>query len=162
MLTIRPARSDELTTLGALTLAAYEPVLTFGEADPYRQTLKDAAGRAARAELWAAELDGVLVGTVTVCRPGSPYAEVAAPGELEVRMLAVAPDAQSAGVGAGLMAEVHRVARAEGFSAVVLSVVETNAAAIAFYTRLGYQRQPLRDWRPVPHVTLQIWRRPVQ
>jgi ribosomal protein S18 acetylase RimI-like enzyme len=57
------------------------------------------------------------------------------------------------------MTEVHDVASAEGFLAVVLSVVETNARAAAFYARLGYQRQPERDWQPVPDVTLQVWRR---
>jgi ribosomal protein S18 acetylase RimI-like enzyme len=157
--TIRPARSDELISIGHLTVAAYEPVLTFGASDPYRETLADAAGRAADADLWVAERQGTVVGTVTLGRPGTAYAEIAAPDELEVRMLAVAPDAQGSGVGARLMTEVHDVASAEGFLAVVLSVVETNASAAAFYARLGYQRQPERDWQPVPDVTLQVWRR---
>jgi GNAT superfamily N-acetyltransferase len=125
--TIRPARFDELVSIGRLTVAAYEPVLTFGDADPYRETLADAAGRAAGAELWVAEHDGDIVGTVTLCRPGTTYAEIAQPGELEVRMLAVAPDAQGTGVGGRLMAGVHETASADGFLAVVLSVVETTA-----------------------------------
>lgn len=161
MLTIRRALPDEYVSIGTLTVDAYAPVLTFGEADPYRQILSDAAGRAEAAELWSATTGDQLLGTVTVCRPGSRYAEVAAPDELEVRMLAVAPAAQGQGVGVGLMARVHETARTEQFAAIVLSVVESNLTALAFYSALGYTRAPERDWDPVPDITLQVWRWPV-
>ncbi len=158
MLTIRRARPDEYPSIGSLTADAYAPVLTFGDADPYRRTLMDAAGRAAGAELWAATNDELLVGTVTVCRPGSGYAEIATPDELEVRMLAVAQVAQGQGIGVQLMERVHQTAQAEEFTAVVLSVIETNLSAVAFYAGLGYTRVPERDWQPVPDITLQVWR----
>lgn len=161
MLTIRRALPHEYASIGALTVDAYAPVLTFGAADPYRQTLSDAAGRAAAAELWSATSGDQLVGTVTVCRPGSRYAEIAAPDELEVRMLAVGPAAQGQGVGVELMERVHDTARTENFAAVVLSVVESNLNAVAFYTALGYTRALDRDWVPVPDITLQVWRWPV-
>jgi GNAT superfamily N-acetyltransferase len=162
VLTIRPALPHEYTAIGLLTADAYAPVLTFGSADPYREVLQDAAGRATAAELWAALADERLVGTVTVCRPGTPYAEIASAGELEVRMLAVSPRAQGSRVGATLMSAVHDLALREGFDAVVLSVVETNTPAATFYSRLGYTRSPDRDWTPVPNITLQVWRRRVE
>ena len=161
MLTIRRAVPDEYAAIGRLTADAYAPVLTFGESDPYRRTLMDAAGRAAAAELWAATSDDRLVGTVTVCRPGTVYAEIAAPHELEVRMLAVDPEAQGQGIGVQLMDAVHQLAVAEEYPAVVLSVVETNLGAVAFYAGLGYVHSPDRDWQPVPDITLQVWRRTV-
>ncbi len=161
MLTIRGALPCEYAAIGNLTAEAYAPVLTFGESDPYRRTLVDAAGRAAAAELWAATCDDLLVGTVTICRPASRYAEIATADELEVRMLAVSPAAQGRRIGAQLMQRVHETARAEQFCAVVLSVVETNVSAVAFYERLRYARVPERDWQPVPDVTLQVWRWPV-
>lgn len=148
--------------MAALTLDAYLPALKFGEDDPYRETLADAAGRAESAELLVAVQDQHLVGTITLCRPGTPYAEIASPDELEVRMLAVAPTAQRSGVGAALMAHAHTTAAAEGLAAVVLSVVDTNEQAAAFYRSLGYQRVPARDWTPVPHVRLLVSRRPVR
>ena len=37
MLSIRRAHPDEYEAIGALTADAYAPVLTFGEADPYRE-----------------------------------------------------------------------------------------------------------------------------
>ena len=161
MLTIRGALPGEYAAIGNLTAVAYAPVLTFGESDPYRRTLMDAAGRAAAAELWVATSDDLLVGTVTVCRPGSSYAEIATTDELEVRMLAVAQVAQGQGIGIQLMEAVHQLAVTEEFSAVVLSVVETNVSAVAFYRALGYTRVPDRDWQPVPDITLQVWRWPV-
>ncbi|MCZ3389176.1 MAG: GNAT family N-acetyltransferase [Actinomycetia bacterium] len=161
MLNICRALPDEYASIGALTVDAYAPVLTFGDADPYRQTLMDAAGRAAAAELWSATSGDQLVGTVTVCRPSSRYAEIAALDELEVRMLAVAPAAQGRGVGVALMERIHETARTEQFAAVVLSVVESNVSAVAFYTALGYTRARDRDWEPVPDITLQVWRWPV-
>ena len=161
MLTIRRALPDEYASIGTLTANAYAPVLTFGDDDPYRQTLLDAAGRAAAAELWAATTGDRLVGTVTICRPDSVYAQIAGPDELEVRMLAVTPAAQGHGIGVQLMERVHDTARAEQFAAVVLSVVESNVSAVAFYAALGYTRVPDRDWTPVPDITLQVWRRPV-
>lgn len=161
MLTIRRALPDEYASIGSLTVRAYAPVLSFGDDDPYRQTLMDAAGRATAAELWAATSSDELVGTVTVCRPESVYAEIASPDELEVRMLAVAPEAQGQGIGVQLMQRVHQTAQAEEFAAVALSVVASNLGAVAFYAALGYLHVPDRDWTPVPDITLQVWRRPV-
>jgi ribosomal protein S18 acetylase RimI-like enzyme len=77
-------------------------------------------------------------------------------------MLAVSPGAQGTGVGTSMMSAVHDLALREAFDAVVLSVVETNAPAAAFYRGLGYTRSPDRDWRPVPNITLQVWRRGVR
>jgi ribosomal protein S18 acetylase RimI-like enzyme len=156
---IRPARPDELEAIGRLTVAAYLPTLALDEDDRYRATLADAAGRATAAELLVAADDSRIVGTVALCRPGTPYAEVATSDELEVRMLAIAPTAQRAGVGSALMQHVHAVADQEGFTGIVLSVVDTNVRAAAFYRSLGYERQPQRDWTPVPHVHLLVWRR---
>lgn len=159
MLTIRRALESEYAAIGQLTADAYDPVLTFGAADPYRSTLVDAAGRAAGAELWVAVDDDGMAGTVTVCRPGGPYAEIAAAGELEVRMLAVSPDRQGQHIGTSLMAAVHETAAGESFEAVVLSVVSSNTRAAAFYHRLGYIHEVGRDWQPLPQVTLHVWRR---
>lgn len=160
-MTIRRATPADYATVSALTLDAYLPALRHGEDDPYRATLADAAGRAEAAELMVATRDGRTVGTIALCRPGTEYAEIARPDELEVRMLAIAPAAQRAGIGSSLMRHVHDTAAAEGYSVVVLSVIDTNERAAAFYRTLGYARVPERDWEPVPDVLLQVWTRPV-
>jgi ribosomal protein S18 acetylase RimI-like enzyme len=147
--------------VGSLTVTAYAPVLRFGESDPYTESLADAAGRAAEGDLLVALVGDDIVGTVTVGRPGTSYAEVAGDDELEVRMLAVAPTAQRLGIGRALMTEVLSMAEVEGVAAIVLSVIDTNTGAAAFYRSLGYQRLPERDWVPVPHVNLEVWIRQV-
>lgn len=159
MLTIRQALEYEYPEIGQLTADAYAPVLTFGAGDAYRHELLDATSRAANAELWVAIDHEGIAGTVTVCRPGSPYAEVAGSDELEVRMLAVSPDRQGRAIGATLMAAVHDTAAAEGYGSVVLSVIDSNSGAASFYERLGYVHEATRDWQPIPEVTLQVWRK---
>jgi len=146
---IRSAHPEEFQAVGQLTALAYADVLADGPSDPYLAVLRDAAHRAAEAELWVAtDDDNHLLGTVTVGRPGTSYAELAGTDELEVRMLAVDPDRSRQGIGRLLMDHVHAIARHEGFGQVVLSVISTNSAAAKFYLSLGYQRCPARDWRP--------------
>src|SRR5690349_18858118 len=95
---VRRPTAEELEAVGALTVAAYQPFLGSVESD-YAVYLADAATRDAEAELWVAELEGRIVGTVTYCPVGSPWQELAREGEGEVRMLAVHTDAQGHGVG---------------------------------------------------------------
>ena len=97
-----------------MTVAAYAG-FTLGPDDPYVARLRDADARAHEAELWVAhdEQDDRMMGSVTSCPPGSPWREVAGPGEGEFRMLAVDPAAQGRGVGAALVQHVlDRWARA--------------------------------------------------
>ncbi len=161
--TLRLARPSEYTAIGELTLQSYAEVLIEGGDDPYRTELLDAAQRGEKAELWVAvDDDDVLLGTVTVGRPGTPYAEIAKPDEVEVRMLGVSPDHGRRGIGRLLMEHVHNLAAAEEFANVVLSVISTNTAAASFYLALGYQRCPERDWRPygTDEIVLEVFSRP--
>lgn len=150
---IRDARSDEFATAGELTALAYAPILAFGSEDPYLAELRDAASRATDAQLlvYVSPSDDVL-GTVTVARPGTAYAEISRVDELEVRMLAVSPQARGRGIGGRLMSRVHDLARAEGFTSIALSVIATNTGALRFYDGLGYQPDGSRDWFPVPNM----------
>ena len=153
---IRDARPDEYALAGELTAVAYAPILAFGPDDPYLEELRDAASRAERAQLLVYESAGEILGTVTVARPGTAYAEIACPYELEVRMLAVAPNAHGRGIGTQLMNVVHEMAIAEQLPTVALSVIATNAPALAFYEALGYRFEPERDWYPVPEMPMPL------
>ncbi|HEY2763241.1 MAG TPA: GNAT family N-acetyltransferase, partial [Pseudonocardiaceae bacterium] len=141
--------------VGRVTLEAYlaDGMVTPGSS--YSAELADGARRAGQAELLvAAGPGGRLLGTVTVCLPGSPLSEISRPGELEFRMLAVAPEARGAGVGAALVAAVLRRATEVGAYSVVLCSAERMHAAHRLYTRLGFSRLPDRDWEPVPGFRL--------
>lgn len=66
-----------------------------------------------------------------------------------VTVLAVAEDAQGAGIGAALMAAAEDWARAQGFRLICLDVFANNARARAFYGKLGYQDDSLRLTKPL-------------
>jgi ribosomal protein S18 acetylase RimI-like enzyme len=152
---IRPARAGEYGILGEITAQAYlrDGLLDFGESDEYLGELRDVAGRAAAAEVLVAVADGKVLGGVTFVRSGGPMADIAGPGEAEMRMLAVAHPARGRGAGEALVrACVERARATEGCVRLVLSTQRTMHSAHRIYERLGFVRTPERDWNPVPYL----------
>jgi ribosomal protein S18 acetylase RimI-like enzyme len=150
--TIRPARPAEHELVGELCVAAYRAA---GVAvASYEPTLRDVAGRAAGAEvLVAADGHEHLVGTVTFVL-GGPLREIGTPQEAEFRMLAVDPAAGGRGIGTRLVGACAERARAAGMTGLVCSSQPAMLAAHAVYRKLGFVRDPARDWSPVPGVEL--------
>lgn len=144
--------------VGEITAAAYAE-FTEGPDDGYVAKLRDAAARDREAELWVAEREGTLLGTVTLALPGSPWREIGTAEEGEFRMLAVAPSARRQGVGDALVRLVTDRSRALGFRGVVLSSLAEMTGAHRIYERLGYLRRPDRDWSPHPGVRLIAYHR---
>ncbi|MEU0536347.1 GNAT family N-acetyltransferase [Amycolatopsis tolypomycina] len=152
---IRPPRPEEYAAAGEVTVLAYDADGHLAADVGYDAVLRDVARRAEEAEvLVAVDGTGEVLGTVTIVHPGSGYAEISRPGELEFRMLAVAPPARGRGVGEALIKAVFDRARALGLPKVVLSSLDRMHSAHRLYERLGFARLPERDWRPFPHVSL--------
>ncbi|GDY31868.1 GNAT family N-acetyltransferase [Gandjariella thermophila] len=152
-LTVRPARADELAAVGELTAAAY--LADGGVPEFYVEELRDASARAEAAEvLVATDHTGALLGTVTVCLPGTPLAEISRPGEAEFRMLATDPAAQGRGVGRSLVRAVLDRAAELGARRVVLCSTTANHRAHRIYRDLGFRRLPERDWSPTSDIRL--------
>jgi GNAT superfamily N-acetyltransferase len=152
---IRPPRPEEYAAAGEVTVRAYEADGHLADDVGYDAMLRDVSRRVEKAEvLVAVDGAGEVVGTVTVVHPGSEYAEVSRSGELEFRMLAVAPSARGRGVGEALIKAVFDRARALGLRRVVLSSVDRMHSAHRLYERLGFTRLAERDWRPFPHISL--------
>jgi predicted N-acetyltransferase YhbS len=154
---IRPARLAEFAAIGEVTVEAYQHggFLAHNAEPGYAGKLRDAASRAEHAELVAAVApDGTVVGSVTVVRPGTRYSEVSLDGELEFRMLAVAPSAAGRGIGAALTNAVLDRARELGAFRVVMCSLSIMTTAHRMYERLGFTRIPDRDWSPAPGVAL--------
>lgn len=161
-LVVRPARSEEYAVVGELTLAAYTADGYVPASSGYGAALLDAHSRAVGAELLVAvDSNDRPMGTVTVCPPGSPFAEIAKADELEFRMLAVPPAARGRGVGAQLVETVLARARELGLSRVVMCSATGMATAHRLYARTGFRRLPDRDWQPVPEVELWAFEREV-
>ncbi|MFG3103431.1 GNAT family N-acetyltransferase [Streptomyces sp. NPDC048182] len=159
-LLIRPAAPTEYATLGEITAHAYlqDGLLDFGEDDAYLGELRDVAKRAADAEVLVAAADGRVLGGVAFVPSGGPMADIAGPGEAEIRMLAVAHEARGRGVGEALVrACVERARAVEGCRGVVLSTQRAMRGAHRLYERLGFRRSPERDWNPLPeHLDLTL------
>jgi ribosomal protein S18 acetylase RimI-like enzyme len=153
--TVRPARAEEYPAVGELTAAAYLAG-GFVTADSfYVAELKNAAKRAAQAEVLVAEDAGTLLGAVAFVPPGSAFGEITeAEDEAAFRMLAVSPAAQGRGVGRALVDACLYRARALGVARMRLSTQPDMAAAHRLYEKLGFVRTPERDWSPVPGVDL--------
>lgn len=147
---IRPAEHE---AAGDVCVAAYRPFLT-GAEDDYAARLHDVATRDAQAEVWVAVDGDRLLGNVTWCPPGSSWREIARPDEGEFRMLAVDPAAQGAGAGTALARLCEERSREHGATGMALSSLATMVAAHRVYARLGYGRDPARDWSPLPGVDL--------
>lgn len=157
-LIVREALPAELPAVGDLRVEAY--VTGHGMATEevgYADVLRDAPAHAASATILVALRDGELVGTVTLVDAGQAFAEVAEPGELEFRFMAVAPRAWRQGVARALMDAV--IARADG-RPLVCSVLEGNEPAASLYSASGFARVPARDHQPTPEVALRVYARP--
>lgn len=154
---VRPVRAEEHAIAGQLVVAAYRALPGDHLSGDYAAELADVGRRAAEAEaeVLVALDDGELVGCVTlVPDEASPWAELLAPGEAGVRMLAVLPAAQGLGVARAMMGrcisrgrELHRIA-------LFLHTTPWMRAARHLYLSLGFVRCSARDWTPVPEVPL--------
>lgn len=149
---IRPAVPDEYDAVGELTVEAYmHDGFVRGE---YAMTLRAAADRAAKAELWVAADSSGLLGTVTYCPVGSVYREIGKDDEGEFRMLGVAGRARGLGVGTALTQRCIDRTRELGQRRIVMSSATYMTTAHRLYERLGFHRLPERDWAPIPGVEL--------
>ncbi|MFF4959431.1 GNAT family N-acetyltransferase [Streptomyces sp. NPDC001222] len=154
-LTIRQALPEEYATLGEITAQAYlrDGLLDFGESDSYLDELRDVAKRADAAEVLVAVAGERVLGGVTFVPAGGPMADIAGPGEAEIRMLAVDHAARGRGAGEALVrACVDRARTVPGCLSVVLSTQRTMHTAHRIYARLGFLRTPERDWNPLPEL----------
>jgi ribosomal protein S18 acetylase RimI-like enzyme len=160
---VRDADPAEYEAVGKIVAEAFyaDGQLEVPDSAFYADVLRDVASRAEAAEIIVALDDGVVVGGVTFVPHGGPMADIAQDGEAEIRMLGVAPDAQGRGAGTALMRECLARARAPrpagaatGTHQVVLSTQTVAQGSHRLYARLGFRREPTRDWSPVPGVDL--------
>ncbi|MGH3319998.1 MAG: GNAT family N-acetyltransferase [Streptosporangiaceae bacterium] len=154
---VRLAEPAEYAAIGDLTARVYVEEGFSAPDSPYLTELRDAAGRAGSCDLLVVRDGDALAGTVTFCVGGTPYAEVAGPGEAGFRMLAVARSARGRGVGQALVRACLDRAWASGARTVRLSTKLEMRAAHRLYERLGFRRTPQLDWSPVPGTDLLVY-----
>lgn len=146
---IRRARPDEYSSLGEITVRAYRDLFGGTSLGSYESELLDVAGRDADSEVYVALDDGgsVMGGVTYVPGPGRKMSEFIDPDAAGIRMLAVDPGRQGAGVGRALGAWCVERARAQGCSRVVLHSTPAMTVAHGIYERLGFVRSAeLDEW----------------
>ncbi|WP_311213620.1 MULTISPECIES: GNAT family N-acetyltransferase [unclassified Arthrobacter] len=159
---IREARREEYDAVGRLTYEGFGHHLP-GAHQPDEERLGlllDATARANEGILLVAEdvETGRLVGTASLLPFGSRLSRQAEEGEVELRLLAVLPEARRAGLGQRLLDESARIAGIRGAKRVVLDTAVDNETSQRLYRRLGYVRRPEREnERPAPKVQLVVY-----
>ena len=141
---IRRATPADAEAVGVLTERVYRQGGWTN--DGYSKVLLDGHARIEAASVLVATDHDALVGTVTLALPGTRFANVSRPDEIEVRMLAVEQAARRAGVASRLMEACETLAGEGGYAGVVLSTEAGMHAAHRLYEGRGYARAPERDW----------------
>jgi ribosomal protein S18 acetylase RimI-like enzyme len=162
---IRQVLPGEYEDTGALTQRAYAEYARPGNPlwDRYFGVLTDVAGRARFATVLVALAGGRIVGTATVeldrMIDGTGSLP---PGQANLRLLAVDPQARGRGVGRRLVEACVQVARRAGKQVVTLHTTEQMAAAQRIYRTLGFRRDLSGDVELHPDLVLQAFRLPLR
>src|SRR5436190_1011886 len=93
----------------------------------------------AREACWIAERDGVNVGSVFLVQARDDATGTVVDGAAQLRLLLVEPAARGLGIGARLVDECERFARAKGYRRIVLWTNSVLLAARAIYAKAGYR-----------------------
>lgn len=154
MIEVREVRPEEYETAGDVAVEGYREF--YREAlGSYADRLRDVAARSEGAVVLVAVDDGEVVGTVTyVPDATSDYAQHQLGDEASIRMLSVAPKHKRRGIATMLSVACVDRARAEGKRAVSLHADEIMDVAHRLYERLGFVRDPARDYRPDDETVL--------
>lgn len=144
-LRIRLIRPDETDAVATLTETAYSHDYSLSES--YRRSLVDVAARAEHDQVWVAEdpVTGRILGTVWTPLPGERISPLARDGELDFRLLAVAPEARGRGIGAALTRHVLALGRERGVRRVVMNSGSDMVGAHRLYAALGFVRLTERE-----------------
>ncbi|GAA1104376.1 GNAT family N-acetyltransferase [Nesterenkonia jeotgali] len=148
---IRAASEADWDRIAELTVAAYVDGGFLTAGDSYVAHLSDVATRARGSQLLVAEVstaDGPAVAaSVAVTDAGGPMAEVSLPGEMEFRMLAVAPEHQGRGIARAMLRHIIDLAESRPeIQALTLCSLTSMTAAHALYRSEGFHAMPERDF----------------
>lgn len=99
-----------------------------------------------RGEIILAKSSEKIIGMAIFVSNTSQVRQVAKTDEAEIHLLAVYPKMRGQGIASSLVLECEKRALSFGYSKMVLSTQQTMKAAHHVYEKLGYLRNPIRDW----------------
>lgn len=151
-LQIRDAHADERVAMQQLTVAAYTEyaaVLPVPVWEGYRANIIATIGSDESAARIVAVQNGRIVGSVLLYPAGAirlqPNGEAHTLAAPEMRLLAVPPTERGHGVGAALLEECIRRARAAGVATLTLHTTDMMQTAMRMYEQRGFLRAPELD-----------------
>ena len=149
---VRPiAAEDSLELLTDLIHAAYAPHAAQGlRYWGTHQTVEETAKRFASGQGFIAEVNGEIVGTITLRgpQPQSPVALYREPNTWSIGQFAVAPSRKGQGIGLALHEHALAFAVSSGARRMAIDTASTASALIAKYEAWGYEVCGQCDWRP--------------
>ena len=101
-----------------------------------------------------AEIEGQVVGCVTVSIGRTALSEVEDAEAATIRMLGVSEAVRGQGVSEALVRRCIDEARLRGCKRVRLDTRTSMSSAQRLYERLGFRRDPEHDWSPAPGISL--------
>lgn len=144
---IRPVAESEFSSVGDLTVAAYEGLPGFANVDGYVDELRDVGARVRDAEVFVAVVGGKIVGGITfVGDSASPLSEWEDEEAAGIRMLAISPEAQGMGLGRKMTQFTIDRSRKLGKQRMLLHSADIMHSAHRLYESMGFVRQPEMDF----------------
>jgi GNAT superfamily N-acetyltransferase len=145
---IRSILPDECDALGEITVAAFRQLMAGEALGGYEEVLRDVASRSDDCDVIVAvgANDHVVMGGVTyVPDANRSMSEFSDPDAAGIRMLAVDPEHQGAGIGGALVEACIARARAQHRKRIILHSTTVMEVARAMYEQLGFDTAPEQD-----------------
>lgn len=157
---IREAKPEDDAVVGDLLVDAFVtayarkmPDVVYD--DGRKRDLRDVAAKRRNAKVWVAELDGKVVGTVSLFPPGAEGSEAWLAGAADLRHLATDPSVHGRGLSKPLLDVVEAAAREMKVSAICLHVRRGATGVSRLYESRGWVRAPEGDLDKLPQVFLE-------
>jgi ribosomal protein S18 acetylase RimI-like enzyme len=161
-LVIRDAGPDEADQVAGILKASYKQYEQFMPPDAWQSYLADildVRGRMSDSQQIVAEMDGRIVGAVTLYIKKRHLPEMNWPaGWAGGRLLGVDPAYRGKHIGHALMDECIRRCRAAGVKTIGLHTAPVMEVAKGMYERMGFQRVPEFDHHPRADVTIMAYK----
>jgi GNAT superfamily N-acetyltransferase len=145
---IRSILPDECDTLGEITVAAFRELMNEEGLGSYEEVLRDVASRSDDCDVIVAvgANDHLVMGGVTYVPDATrSMSEFSDPDAAGIRMLAVDPQHQGAGIGGALVGACIARARSQHRKRIILHSTPVMEVARAMYEQLGFDSAPELD-----------------
>ena len=154
-----PEELDEVKLLLKTSYLEYENSFPPESWKSYLDNIVDIRSRLGISELIVAELNGLIVGAVTLYMDASQSIHEEWPkGWAGIRLLAVHPEYRDKGIGRALMEECISRCRAQDIKTIGIHTAEIMSVAYKMYESMNFVRTPEYDFHPNSETVVMAYR----